>query len=67
MKIKEFLINFIIMFTITLIVATIVTYLWNFIAHGVGAFDWETSFRFALIFGILFPSMRLLEYKKKRK
>ena len=65
MKIKEFLISFIIMFAITFVVVTIVTYLWNLIAHGAGAFDWETSFRFAIIFGIIFPSMRVLDRKKK--
>lgn len=65
MKIKEFLINLVIMFTVTLVVAAIVTYLWNLIVHEVGSFDWETSFRLAIIFGIVFPFMRLIEYKKK--
>jgi len=65
MKIKELLINFVIMFTVTLVVTAIVTYLWNLIVHGAGSFDWETSFRLAIILGIVFPSMRLIEYKKK--
>ncbi len=58
MKIKRFLIHFIIVFALTFVVNTIVVYLWNLIAHGQGAFDWETSFRFAIILGIIVPIIR---------
>ncbi len=47
----EFAINFI----IALVVSVIVTYLFNLIVHSSGVIDWETSFRFALILGIVIP------------
>ena len=62
MKIKRFLINFLIVFTVALVVNVIVVYLWNLIAHGQGSFDWETPFRFAIILGIILP---ILTRKKK--
>ena len=42
MKIKELFIDFVTVFVVTFVVATIVSYLWSLIAHGAGAFDWET-------------------------
>lgn len=67
MNIKELFIGFVTVFVVTLVVAAIVSYLWSLIAHGVGAFDWETSFRFAVIFGIIFSWMDARERKKKGK
>jgi len=58
MKIKRFLIQFVIVFTVITVVNTIVVYLWNLVAHGQGVFDWETSFRFAIILGIALPIIR---------
>ena len=58
MKIKQFLIRFVITFALVFVVNAIVVYLWNLIAHGQGAFDWETSFRFAIILGIVLPIIR---------
>jgi hypothetical protein len=34
-----------------------VTWLWNLVFHRVGAIDWETSFRLAIVFGIIMPLM----------
>lgn len=31
----------------------IVTFLWNLIGHGVSTVDWETSFRLAIMFGVV--------------
>ena len=55
MNIKKLLIGFVTTFAVTLAVTAIVTLLWNVIFHGSVTIDWETSFRFALIFGIVLP------------
>lgn len=65
MNIREFFTEFVIAFAAALGVAVIVTYLWNLIARGAGAFDWETSFRLAIIFGIVLPLVAAYERKKR--
>jgi len=55
MNIKKLLVDFVTVFAVTLIVSVIVTLLWNLIVHGAGTVDWETSFRFAVLFGIILP------------
>lgn len=62
MKIKRFLIDFLIVFTVAFVVNLIVVFLWNLIAHGQGSFEWETPLRFAIILGIILP---ILLRKKK--
>jgi len=54
MNIPKLLSNFVTVFAVTLIVAAIVTLLGNLVIHGVSAIDWETSFRSATVFGIIF-------------
>ena len=51
----KFIIEFIKVFAIAFLVCIAVTYLWSLIFHGVAIIDWETSFRFAILFGIIFP------------
>jgi hypothetical protein len=63
MNIKKFLAGFAITFVVTLVATVVVTFLWSLIFHGAGAVDWETSFRFAVIFGIVFPLSRVWESK----
>ena len=65
MRVKRFLIDFALVFAVTFVVAAIVTYLWNLIAHGQSAVDWETSFRFAIILGIALPVARAMTSKGK--
>ncbi|MCK4421402.1 hypothetical protein KAW48_06340 [candidate division WOR-3 bacterium] len=67
MNIKKILIDFFITFIVTLVVSAIVSLLWNLIFHGVSIVDWGTSFRFAIIFGIVFPWMRARDHKEKEK
>jgi len=62
MKIKLFFKEFIKIFIIVFIVTLVVTYLWTLIIHNSGLIDWETSFRFAIIFGVIFG---LTEIKEK--
>ena len=55
MNFKKIVIRFIAVFAITLLVTIGVTLLWSLVFHGVAIIDWETSFRFAIILGIIFP------------
>jgi len=53
MNIKNLGVEFGIVFAVTLVIVALVTFLWSLIGHGASSVDWETSFRFAIIFGIL--------------
>jgi hypothetical protein len=55
MNIQRLLVDFATVFAVTLIVCGIVTLLWNLIVHGAGTIDWATSFRSAILFGIIVP------------
>lgn len=55
MNLKKIGIGFVTVFAITLLVSLGVTFLWSLLIHGVAIIDWETSFRLAIIFGIIFP------------
>lgn len=65
MNIRRYLVDFVTVFAVTLIVCIIVTLLWNLIVHGASTIDWETSFRFALLFGIIFPWIETRRSKEK--
>jgi hypothetical protein len=53
MNSKKLVIEFGTVFAVTLVNTALVACLWNIVAHGTGIIDWETSFRFAVIFGII--------------
>jgi hypothetical protein len=53
MNIKRVLSDFVTVFAVSLAVTSIVTLLGNLVVHGASAIDWETSFRFAIVFGII--------------
>lgn len=53
MNIKKLLVDFVTVLAVTLIVSVVVTLLWSLSVYGTNAVDWETSFRLAVIFGIL--------------
>jgi hypothetical protein len=65
MNIKKLVIEFITVFAVSLVTVALVTFLWNLIGHGESAIDWETSFRFAIIFGIILTWINLRETKEK--
>jgi hypothetical protein len=54
MNIKRLLVSFVTVFALTFIVTGVVTLLWNLIFQGASTIDWETSSRFAIVFGIIF-------------
>ena len=53
MNFKKGIIRFFIGFGITLVVSVAVTYLWSLSFHETAKIDWETSFRLAIILGII--------------
>ena len=65
MKIQKLVVEFVTLFAVTLVTTAIVTLLWNIIGHGQSTVDWETSFRFAIIFGIILTWVKSREIKDK--
>jgi len=65
MYIKKLVLEFGTVFAVTLVTAALVTFLWNLIGHGVSTVDWETSFRFAIMFGIILTWVKSRETKEK--
>jgi hypothetical protein len=65
MNMKELLIDFVITFAVTLVVSAIVTFIYSLIVHGAGTVDWETSFRIAIILGIVLSWTKARECKRK--
>lgn len=53
MNIKKWGAVFVSVFVVALVIAALVTYLWNLLGHGQSAVDWETSIRLAIILGII--------------
>ncbi len=61
MNIRKLIVEFVTGFAIALVAGSFVTFLWNFIGHGESIVDWEASFSFAILFGII------LTWKKSRE
>ena len=57
MNYKKIMIDFAFALVISFLATLAVSYFYGLIVHGVGVFEWETSCRFALIFGIIVPFM----------
>ncbi len=54
-------------FAVALGTCIAVTYLYNLIFHGAGIMEWETSFRFAIMMGIVVPFVLTIQKVIKRK
>jgi hypothetical protein len=65
MNIRKLAVEFVTVFAVALVTVALVTFLWNIIGHGASAVDWETSFRFAIIFGIILTWNKSREIKEK--
>ena len=61
MKIKQYAIDFAVMFAIVFVVNLAVTYLYSLIVHGSGVLDWESAFRFGIMLGLILPWIRRRE------
>jgi hypothetical protein len=66
MDIKTFLLDFLLVFAITLVVSIIVTFLWSLAFHNLAVIDWETSFSLAIIIGIIIPIVNARDRKKAK-
>ena len=56
MKFRDLVLRFLKTFAVVLVVTALVTLCWNhFVKGNVALIDWETSFRFALVFAIVIP------------
>ena len=66
MNIKGLAVGVVATFAVVLVVAVVVTYLWNLLMHSAGNVDWETSFRLAVILGIALPAAEALRLKQKQ-
>jgi len=64
MNAKSFLRSFAVVFPLVFAVSAIVSYLYSLIVHGAGYVDWESSFRFGLILGIVLPFVNRFDGKK---
>ena len=64
MDFKKIISAFIPVFAIALLVCIVITFLWSLVFHGVAIIDWETSFRFAILFGIILP---IIDSRKRMK
>lgn len=53
MEVKKLGVEFVTVFAVALVIAALVRLLWNIIGHAERTIDWETSFRFAILFGII--------------
>jgi len=65
MNIKKLVVEFVTVFAVALVITAVVTFLWNSIGHGASTIDWETSFRFAIIFGLILTWIKSRETKEK--
>lgn len=52
---KRLLADMAITMPVTFLVAVVVTYLYNLVAHGAGMVDWDAAFELALVVGIVLP------------
>jgi hypothetical protein len=65
MKMKILFWDFVANFSLTIVVAAVVTFLWSLIAHGSGVIDWEISFVLAVVMASVLASRKSQELKGK--
>ena len=64
MNIRKPSVEFVTVFVVALVTTAIVTLLWN-TGHGASTIDWETSFRVAIIFGIIVTLVKSREIRER--
>jgi len=67
MDTKTFILEFTVIFMITFVVASIVSFGWNYLSAGVAECSWGTAFQFALLFGILCPLIDMMKTNREVK
>ena len=63
MHIRRLAVEFATVFAVALVAGALVTLLWNLIGHRASIVDWETSFRLALMLGIVLTWPKSREIK----
>ncbi len=58
MSLRRWVVDAVIVFSVTLVASMVVSVLWNVVAHRPTAIDWETSFRSAIVLAIIVPWIR---------
>lgn len=63
MNVKIVFWDFVANFSLTIVVAAVVTFLWSLIAHGSGIINWEISFVLAIVMSAVLASHKWQEIK----
>ncbi len=61
---KDFVKSFFTLSALSLVASAAVSYLYNLLIHGAGFVDWQTSFRFSILFGLVLTWIRNSRGKK---
>ncbi len=64
MKTKAFFLEFTVIFMITFVVASLVSYGWNYVTKGQGIFNWGIAFQFAIMLAIICPMLDMMKSGK---
>ena len=56
--------DFVANFSLTIVVAAVVTFLWSLVAHGSGIINWEISFVLAFVMASVLASHKMQGLKK---
>lgn len=65
MRATQFVIYFILSFSVTFVINTVAIFIYYFLADGQGGFNWEITFLFAFTLGLFFPVMDLILTSKR--
>ncbi len=65
MKLKILFWFFVANFSLTIVVAAVVTFLWSLLAHGAGSIDWEVSVAVACAVASALVSVKAQELKDR--
>ena len=67
MNIKKWVLEFLIVFIVSLSAVALVTFLWNLLGHGESSVNWKISFPFAFLFSYVVVRLRMRAVWKKQK
>jgi hypothetical protein len=65
MRTAQFIIYFILSFSVTFLINVVAIFIYNILAFGRGGFNWEITFLFAFTLGLFFPIMDLILTSKR--
>ncbi len=65
MKTKMLFWYFVANFSLTIVVAAVVTFLWSLIVHGSGVINWETSVTLAFVIASVLVSLKAQDLKER--